>query len=114
MEERAGTFVGIRRFPFVHINQRLEARPLAVSSFERPVSRAFEAGAVRPALGNPRRCQMFKWALIFAVIALVAAVLGFGGVAGAAAGIAKILFFVGLALVVLFLILGSAAARKIT
>ena len=57
---------------------------------------------------------MFKWALIFAVIALVAAVLGFGGVAGTAAGIAKILFFVGLALVVLFLILGSAGARKIT
>lgn len=57
---------------------------------------------------------MFKWALIFAVIALVAAVFGFGGVAGAAAGVAKILFFVGLALVVLFLILGSAAARKIT
>jgi uncharacterized membrane protein YtjA (UPF0391 family) len=63
---------------------------------------------------NARRRQMFKWALIFAVIALLAAVLGFGGVAGAAAGIAKILFFVGLALVVLFLILGSAAARKIT
>lgn len=57
---------------------------------------------------------MFKWALIFAVIALIAAILGFGGIAGAAAGVAKILFFVGLALVVLFLILGSAAARKVT
>ena len=57
---------------------------------------------------------MFKWALIFAVIALVAAVLGFGGIAGAAAGIAKFLFFVGLALVVLFLVLGFAAARKVT
>ncbi|MGV7121361.1 MULTISPECIES: DUF1328 family protein [unclassified Sphingopyxis] len=57
---------------------------------------------------------MFKWALIFAVIALLAAVLGFGGIAGAAAGIAKILFFVGLALVVLFLVLGAAAAKKIT
>lgn len=57
---------------------------------------------------------MFKWALIFAVIALLAAVLGFGGIAGAAAGIAKILFFIGAALVVLFLILGAAAARKIT
>jgi len=56
---------------------------------------------------------MFKWALIFAVIALLAGVLGFGGIAGAAAGIAKILFFVGLALVVLFLILGTAAARKV-
>lgn len=57
---------------------------------------------------------MFKWALIFAVIALLAAVLGFGGIAGAAAGIAKILFFVGVALVVLFLVLGAAAAKKIS
>lgn len=57
---------------------------------------------------------MFKWALIFAVIALLAAVLGFGGIAGAAAGVAKFLFFIGLALVVLFIVLGAAAARKVT
>ena len=56
---------------------------------------------------------MFKWALLFAVIALVAALLGFGGVAGAAAGVTKILFFVGLALVALFLILGVVAGRKV-
>ena len=31
---------------------------------------------------------MLTWAIIFAVIALVAAVFGFGGVASAAAGIA--------------------------
>jgi len=57
---------------------------------------------------------MFKWALIFAVIALLAAILGFGGIAGAAAGVAKFLFFIGLALVVLFVVLGAAAARKVT
>jgi uncharacterized membrane protein YtjA (UPF0391 family) len=56
---------------------------------------------------------MFKWALIFAVIALLAAVLGFGGIAGASAGIAKILFFVGLAFVALFVIMGALAAKKI-
>jgi uncharacterized membrane protein YtjA (UPF0391 family) len=56
---------------------------------------------------------MFKWALIFAVIALLAAVLGFGGIAGASAGIAKILFFIGLALVALLVILGAFAAKKI-
>ncbi|MBA3940203.1 MAG: DUF1328 domain-containing protein [Sphingopyxis sp.] len=56
---------------------------------------------------------MFKWALVFAVIALIAAVLGFGGVAGAAAGIAKILFFVGLAFVALFVIMGVFAGKKI-
>lgn len=55
---------------------------------------------------------MFKWALIFAVAAIIAALLGFGGVAGAAASIAKLLFFVGLALVVLFLILGVVGGRR--
>lgn len=56
---------------------------------------------------------MFRWALIFAVVALIAAVLGFGGIAGTAAGIAKVLFFVGLALIVLFLILGAIGGRKV-
>ncbi|MCC2602254.1 DUF1328 domain-containing protein [Sphingopyxis yananensis] len=57
---------------------------------------------------------MFKWALIFAILALVAGLLGFGGMAGAFAGIAKILFFVGLAFVVLFLILAVTAGKKIS
>lgn len=57
---------------------------------------------------------MFKWALIFAVLALAAALLGFGGMAGTFAGIAKILFFIGLALVVLFIVLGVAAGKKIS
>jgi len=57
---------------------------------------------------------MFKWALIFAVLALGAALLGFGGAAGTFAGIAKILFFIGLALVVIFVVLGIVAGRKIT
>jgi len=56
---------------------------------------------------------MFKWALIFAVVALIAALLGFGGIAGASAGIAKILFFIGLAFVALFVILGAFAAKKV-
>jgi uncharacterized membrane protein YtjA (UPF0391 family) len=37
---------------------------------------------------------MLYWALVFLLIAIVAGVLGFGGVAFAAAGLAKILFFV--------------------
>jgi uncharacterized membrane protein YtjA (UPF0391 family) len=37
---------------------------------------------------------MLNWALIFLVIALIAAVLGFGGIAAAAAGIAKLLFVI--------------------
>src|SRR3546814_5265961 len=96
-------FRGQPAFGFRTNIQRFAARRRTVSL----ESRALSTPAAR---AKTRRCQMFKWALIFAVIALIAAVLGFGGVAGAAAGVAKILFFVGLALVVLFLILGSAAA----
>jgi uncharacterized membrane protein YtjA (UPF0391 family) len=44
---------------------------------------------------------MLYYALVFLLIAVVAAVFGFGGVAIASAGIAKILFFV---FVVLFLV----------
>jgi len=41
---------------------------------------------------------MLYWALTFFVVVLIAAILGFGGVAIAAASIAKILFFVFLVL----------------
>jgi len=41
---------------------------------------------------------MLGWALTFLVIALIAAVFGFGGIAVASAGVAKLLFFVFLVL----------------
>lgn len=43
---------------------------------------------------------MLYYALIFFVIALIAAVFGFGGIASASVGIAQILFFIFLALFV--------------
>ena len=49
---------------------------------------------------------MLYWAAVFFVIALAAAVLGFGGIAAGAAGIAKVLFFVFLILGALSLIFG--------
>jgi uncharacterized membrane protein YtjA (UPF0391 family) len=51
---------------------------------------------------------MLSWAITFLVIALIAAVLGFGVVAGTAAEIAKILFFVFLVMFVVSLIFGRA------
>lgn len=41
-----------------------------------------------------RRCEMLHYAVVFFIIALIAAVFGFGGIAVGAAGIAKILFVV--------------------
>lgn len=49
---------------------------------------------------------MLKWTIIFVVLAIIAAIFGFGGVAAGADSIAKILFFVFLALVVISLITG--------
>lgn len=37
---------------------------------------------------------MLRWAVIFFVVAIIAAVFGFGGIAGAATNIARILFFI--------------------
>ena len=56
---------------------------------------------------------MLKWSIIFLVIALVAALFGFGGIAGTAVGIAKVLFFVFLVLFILSLVMGGMAVRKI-
>ena len=56
---------------------------------------------------------MLKWALIFAVVALIAGGLGFGGVAGAAAGVAKILFFLFAVGFLIFVALGVMAGKKI-
>ena len=47
---------------------------------------------------------MLNWALTFLVVALIAAAFGFGGIAGTSAGIAKILFFIFIALFVISLI----------
>jgi uncharacterized membrane protein YtjA (UPF0391 family) len=49
---------------------------------------------------------MLSWALTFLVIALIAALFGFTGIYVAAAGIAKILFFVFLVLFLVSLIGG--------
>ena len=56
---------------------------------------------------------MLRWAFIFLIVALAAAILGFGGVAGAAAGIAKILFFVFLLLFVVGLIMHLVNGRPV-
>lgn len=49
---------------------------------------------------------MFGWAITFFVVALIAAVLGFGGVAGAATNIAYILAVIGIILAIVFAVMG--------
>ncbi|MGD2067996.1 MAG: DUF1328 domain-containing protein [Gemmatimonadota bacterium] len=47
---------------------------------------------------------MLGWAIAFLIVALIAALFGFGGIANAAAGIAKIIFFIFLIAFVLALV----------
>ena len=49
---------------------------------------------------------MLYWSLMFLVVALVAAVFGFGGIASTAAGMAQILFVIALILFVVSLFAG--------
>jgi len=58
--------------------------------------------------------QMIKWALVFLVVGLIAGALGFTGIAGASVGIAKVLFFIGLAIFAIMLLLGVTVFKKIT
>lgn len=57
---------------------------------------------------------MIKWAIIFAVIGLIAGVLGFGGIAGGAMGIAKFLFIAALVIAAVLFLLGVTVFKKVT
>ncbi|MGE7206056.1 DUF1328 family protein [Sphingomonas sp. NPDC019816] len=56
---------------------------------------------------------MLKLAIMFLVAGLILGALGFGGIGGAFVGIAKILFFIAIALFVIFLVLGLVAGKSV-
>jgi uncharacterized membrane protein YtjA (UPF0391 family) len=56
---------------------------------------------------------MLKWAAIFFVISMIAALFGFTDVAAGAAQVAKVLFYICLAIFAVFLVLGLTVAQKI-
>lgn len=54
---------------------------------------------------------MLGWALTFLIVALIAAALGFGGIAGVSIEIAKIIFFVFIVLFLIAALVGAARGR---
>lgn len=54
---------------------------------------------------------MLSWAIGFFIVAIIAAVFGFGGIATSAAGIAKVLFFLFLIAFVVSLLMGVMRGR---
>jgi uncharacterized membrane protein YtjA (UPF0391 family) len=70
--------------------------------------------------GQQRRCnrtqevlKMLGWVVTFLIIALIAGIFGFGGVAGASIEIAKIIFFLAIVLFLVSAIVGLARGRRI-
>lgn len=56
---------------------------------------------------------MLSWALVFLVLALVAAAFGFGGIAGTATSIAQLLFVVFLVLTVVTFVVRALQGRSV-
>ncbi len=58
--------------------------------------------------------HLLKYAIIAFVISLIAGGLGFSGVSAAAGGVAKILFFIFLAIAIIVLLLGVTVFKAAT
>lgn len=56
---------------------------------------------------------MLRWSLIFFIVAIVAGVFGFGGIAQGAQEIAKVLFFFFIVIFVLTLIFGVRGRKNL-
>ena len=54
---------------------------------------------------------MFGWVVTFLVVALIAGVLGFGGIAGASIEIAKAIFFIAIILFLISAVVGLIRGR---
>jgi uncharacterized membrane protein YtjA (UPF0391 family) len=55
---------------------------------------------------------MLSWVVTFLIIALIAGVLGFGGIAGASVEIAKVIFFIAVVLFLVSAVVGVARGRN--
>jgi uncharacterized membrane protein YtjA (UPF0391 family) len=54
---------------------------------------------------------MFGWVVTFLIVALIAGVLGFGGIAGASIEMAKMVFFVAIVLFLISAVVGVFRGR---
>jgi uncharacterized membrane protein YtjA (UPF0391 family) len=71
----------------------------------------FAGGAEVGAQTQTKVFAMLGWVVTFLIVALIAGVLGFGGVAGASIEIAKIIFFIAVVLFLVSALVGVARGR---
>jgi uncharacterized membrane protein YtjA (UPF0391 family) len=74
---------------------------------------ALSVAAIKAEMENRGRV-MLSWVVTFLVVALIAGVLGFGGIAGASIEIAKAIFFIAVILFLVSAVVGLARGRTRT
>jgi uncharacterized membrane protein YtjA (UPF0391 family) len=68
---------------------------------------------IGPRQSQPNRGRvMLSWVVTFLVVALIAGILGFGGIAGASVEIAKAIFFIAVILFLVSAVVGLARGRN--
>ena len=55
---------------------------------------------------------LLKWALVFFIVSLIAALFGFTDIAAASAEVARILFYIFLVIFIVLLVLGLVLSRR--
>jgi uncharacterized membrane protein YtjA (UPF0391 family) len=71
---------------------------------------ALSVAAIKTEMENRGRV-MLSWVVTFLVVALIAGILGFGGIAGASIEIAKAIFFIAVILFLVSAVVGLARGR---
>jgi uncharacterized membrane protein YtjA (UPF0391 family) len=97
----------------------LRIRSLLTTNFRSPGMRNFRSWpglishvAALSADGESREdTTMLSWVVTFLVVALIAGILGFGGIAGASVEIAKAIFFIAVILFLISAVVGLVRGR---
>jgi uncharacterized membrane protein YtjA (UPF0391 family) len=85
----------------------LRQRGARIAKWPFPANFSTSALCTQCALENEQKgLQMLHYALVFFIVAIIAAIFGFGGIAAGAAEIAKVLFFIFLVLFIASLVVG--------
>jgi len=92
------------------------ARNRREPSFRRRIGSAVDAALFYRADNRTRTWKeevhvMLSWVVTFLIIALIAGILGFGGIAGASIEIAKVIFFIAVVLFLISVVIGLARGR---